>query len=882
MHLIRHLLMRALLWGLASSLCFASAFAQTGFVSSQFKSLLNGALHSLVKGSPATRCATSNGIPFLHLYQTTISGLTVTVMGEVILPPGDTLTGIDWNWGDGTTRTGCVYFPESHSYATSGTYTITVTTTGTNGFELERQETVSVHGAQVTPAVSASSSLSLKKTEQLIAGTWTGTYLDYAGQTVGVRVVISVQTATRVTAVLTPFKTKGETGLVPSGSQEWQGTFSPASMTLTLRFGRWLVRGVGYGTCGELVAVVNNDDTHMGGAVQGACRHESLSGLSFSLTRSASTAGPASLSFAQSTLPAAVMGKKYWAVLNAIGGSAPYSWTVINGKLPAGLAMNYGAITGTPTAAGSSSFTIRLQDSTGAEAVKAFALTVNSSAAVNTAMGAPTGTGSPVITKVKWSASSSGHQMISIYGSGFGSYHAYGGDGNHLRLYDITRRWDAGWFHCLNGCPDWVGVDVRSWSSTKIIVSNFSGSYGAYGWLFQPGDEVALYVSNASSSLPPIGFGNAAMMADAARYTVTVPAYSNIAMTSSQPQPPPSHLVVTKLVVVGDPSYHYVVDLPSECTAQGSYTSSDTVKPNATGQTCSHPYIPYATSTTPTDDVPLDITVTYKNPFGTAQIAPRTLELNETAIFGSPDVPQDATCGSTGSNTQIAPFTAILVAGSNPRIEKSGSLSLTYVGTPHWCPTSLPAPKSLGMQLVSIVQNADTAKSAAETIYSGGNAVLTSLQSVQGTASEAISGIQSTDLLGPAAASATNIALGIPKLAAVHFILGVKYNATFPWKLPSGATYGFWVVDRPDKSDGIAAYIGQIFQDMADNCFTRTLCAQFADDISTYLFNRCSDVMLKDGVNYAWFYNELTFEEPLAKGASVPDAHNADSITCIP
>ena len=55
----------------------------------------------------------------------------------------------------------------------------------------------------------------------------------------------------------------------------------------------------------------------------------------------------------------------YSQALTAAGGSAPYTWSLTGGSLPAGLSLNpeSGAITGTPTAPGTSSFTVRVSDS---------------------------------------------------------------------------------------------------------------------------------------------------------------------------------------------------------------------------------------------------------------------------------------------------------------------------------------------------------------------------------------------------------------------------------------------------------------------------------------------------------------------------------------
>ena len=49
--------------------------------------------------------------------------------------------------------------------------------------------------------------------------------------------------------------------------------------------------------------------------------------------------------------------------LAATGGTPPYAWSISAGTLPAGLKLSGGAISGTPTAAGSSAFTIKVSDS---------------------------------------------------------------------------------------------------------------------------------------------------------------------------------------------------------------------------------------------------------------------------------------------------------------------------------------------------------------------------------------------------------------------------------------------------------------------------------------------------------------------------------------
>jgi hypothetical protein len=63
------------------------------------------------------------------------------------------------------------------------------------------------------------------------------------------------------------------------------------------------------------------------------------------------------------SLPAATLNVPYSAPLAAVGGVTPYTWTM-SGVLPSGMSLNSaGVITGTPTAAGSSTFTVQVTDS---------------------------------------------------------------------------------------------------------------------------------------------------------------------------------------------------------------------------------------------------------------------------------------------------------------------------------------------------------------------------------------------------------------------------------------------------------------------------------------------------------------------------------------
>jgi hypothetical protein len=72
-----------------------------------------------------------------------INGLQVDINGAC----GPNATYIKWNWGDGSTDTG--WFPHSHTYASSGNYSITVTAYFIDGGTASTSETVNVYPGEL-------------------------------------------------------------------------------------------------------------------------------------------------------------------------------------------------------------------------------------------------------------------------------------------------------------------------------------------------------------------------------------------------------------------------------------------------------------------------------------------------------------------------------------------------------------------------------------------------------------------------------------------------------------------------------------------------------------------------------------------------------------
>jgi hypothetical protein len=78
------------------------------------------------------------------------------------------------------------------------------------------------------------------------------------------------------------------------------------------------------------------------------------------------------------SLPAATAGTAYNQTLSVSGGTSPYTWSITAGTLPAGLSLNAstGAITGTPTGAGSNSVTFQVTDAAKDSASQIITITV--------------------------------------------------------------------------------------------------------------------------------------------------------------------------------------------------------------------------------------------------------------------------------------------------------------------------------------------------------------------------------------------------------------------------------------------------------------------------------------------------------------------------
>jgi subtilisin family serine protease len=141
---------------------------------------------------------------------------------------------------------------------------------------------------------------------------------------------------------------------------------------------------------------------------------------------------PPALDITTTSLADGTEGVSYSETVSATGGTAPYTWAVVSGSLPAGMSLNAGTgeISGTPTGpAGTSSFTMQVTDAASATDTRALSITINPASSGNPA---------PTVTGVNPSSGTPGTSYtVSVTGTGFASG-ATVDFGNRIMVQGVT------------------------------------------------------------------------------------------------------------------------------------------------------------------------------------------------------------------------------------------------------------------------------------------------------------------------------------------------------------------------------------------------------------------------------------------------------------
>ena len=100
-----------------------------------------------------------------------------------------------------------------------------------------------------------------------------------------------------------------------------------------------------------------------------------ISDVNFSI----STAGCNPITVNPASLPAGVVGTAYNQTISATGGTSPYTFHVTSGSLPNGISLSTaGALTGTPSAAGTFNFAITATDNNGCNGLRSYTIVITS------------------------------------------------------------------------------------------------------------------------------------------------------------------------------------------------------------------------------------------------------------------------------------------------------------------------------------------------------------------------------------------------------------------------------------------------------------------------------------------------------------------------
>lgn len=339
----------------------------------------------------ATVAATGGAPPYTWSFTSTANG-GVTINSATGVISGTPTSGGQYTLGAMVTDSSGQTSNRLFTFFVASTLSVGTTSlpNGTVGTVYPMQ-TLSANGGQAPfrwtiPTGSLPPGLTLNGTQGTIAGTPTtaGAYpftlmvTDTLTNTATANFTIAISAG--VTITITPTALPGGTvGTAYSQVLTAAGGAAPYTWALLLANNAG-IPGVGALPAGltlnSATGVISGSPTAAGTsnfAIQATDKNGATGQASFSI---AITAVP--LSITTTTLGGATVGTTYTQTLAATGGQSPYSWAVAAGTLPAGLTLNAttGAISGSPTTAGTSSFTVTVTDSANSTAKQPLSIVV--------------------------------------------------------------------------------------------------------------------------------------------------------------------------------------------------------------------------------------------------------------------------------------------------------------------------------------------------------------------------------------------------------------------------------------------------------------------------------------------------------------------------
>jgi hypothetical protein len=351
--------------------------------------------------NPATLPDATVGTAYNQTVTTTGGTGTVTLTQGGTLPPGVLFTA----------ATGQL----SGTPTTAGTYNFSITGTDTVGASTLRNYSVTVNAAAipitVNPATLPNTTVGVAYSQTATATGGTGSYTFSRTGTLPTGLSLSATgalTGTPTAAGTFNFSIVATDSASATGSRVYAVTINPAivvnpatlpagtvggaySQTISTTGGSG---GVTFGvTAGALPVGVSLDTSS--GVVSGTPTTAGTSNFTITATDNVGATGlraysvtiNAGIAVNPATLPATTISVPYAQTVTATGGNGSYTFSVSAGALPTGLSLNpaSGQVSGTPTAAGTASFTITATDGLAATGSRAYVVTVNPALTVNPA-----------------------------------------------------------------------------------------------------------------------------------------------------------------------------------------------------------------------------------------------------------------------------------------------------------------------------------------------------------------------------------------------------------------------------------------------------------------------------------------------------------------
>ncbi|HEX3462175.1 MAG TPA: putative Ig domain-containing protein, partial [Acidimicrobiales bacterium] len=301
----------------------------------------------------------------------TLSGATGVISGTPTSPGSSTFT---------LTLTDAANQTASQAYAVGILATPSITTATLPGGEVGAPYSQPVAGTGgSTPyawSVTAGSlpvGLTLDGATGVISGTptspgpstFTLTLTDAGNQTASQAYTVGILATPSITTATLP---NGEVGAGYSQTLAGTGGSTPYAWSVTAGS---LPAGL---TLDGATGIVSGSPTASGSATFTVTLTDANSQTANKIYTLGIVAGP---SITTTSLPAGEVGVPYSQTLGGAGGTGPYTWSVTAGSLPAGLSLNSttGALSGTPTGSGPTTFTITLTDGSGKTSTRSYSPT---------------------------------------------------------------------------------------------------------------------------------------------------------------------------------------------------------------------------------------------------------------------------------------------------------------------------------------------------------------------------------------------------------------------------------------------------------------------------------------------------------------------------